>query len=316
MLVALGAEGGMRWQRTLGAPAIGLAVADDGTVIVVAGTSVLGFAPDGSERWAPASGPAPSAGATAEVGGMAIGADGTAYLTRPAVSRAGAVVDPGLVWALGPDGRVRWARRAGVVARARPIVGGDGTVYVGGRPLVALRPDGSRAWSFPPTSRNLVPQAIGADGTLFATSGPRTAGSAMLALAGPSARGTAPPLAGRRLVSGLRIRPSRFRMEGPASVCSAPGRGCRPATPLGATLGFTVRRDSAVQVVIRRACGGVVTRRAWRAGAGTTWTGLWDAANYRVLEPGRYVLTVRAAAGATRATTGPLRFTVVRSLRP
>jgi hypothetical protein len=46
--------------------------------------------------------------------------------------------------------------------------------------------------------------------------------------------------------------------------------------------------------------------------AGTTWTGLWDAAGYRVLAPGRYLLTVRAAAGAARATAGPVRFTVVR----
>ena len=42
-------------------------------------------------------------------------------------------------------------------------------IYAGGSPLVALRPDGSRAWSFPATSGPLAPQAIGADGTLYVT---------------------------------------------------------------------------------------------------------------------------------------------------
>jgi outer membrane protein assembly factor BamB len=304
-LVALHPDGRTLWQRPLDGSAGRVAVADDGTVIVLGGgAGLLGaraltaFAPDGSRRW--------SVPAARDATGMAIGRDGTAYLVE---ARSGALR------AIGPDGAVRWTHR-GRLASRDPIVGGDGTIYAGGSPLVALRPDGSRAWSFPPTGRPLVPDAIGADGTLFATAGPNLAGSAVLALAGPSARRrVAPPSPARQraLVAGLRLAPSRLRMTGAESVCPAPGRACRPSTALGATLAFTLKRDAAVLVVIRRRGGRIVTRRAWHTGAGTTWTGLSDAADYRVLGPGRYALTVRAAAGAARATAGPLPFTVVRS---
>jgi hypothetical protein len=184
---------------------------------------------------------------------------------------------------------------------------------VGGSPLVALHPDGTRAWSFPAASRPIVPRVIGADGTLFAEGG----GGAMFALAGPSApvRVTPPsPARQRALIAGLRLRPARFRMRGQASLCPTPGLACRPRTPLGATLSFTLKRDCVVSVVVRRVGRRqIVAHRDWRAGAGTTWSGLWDAIDYRTLAPGRYTLTVRAAAGTARVTTRPLGFTVVRT---
>lgn len=301
MLVSLRPDGEPLWQRPVGAPATRVAVADDGTAIVVRGPTgprgreaLLAVARDGGVRWSLPAGRGPK--------GLAIGADGTVYLAEAA---------DGVLRAIGPDGVVRWTH-SGRIASGDPIVGGDGTVYLGGSPLVALRPDGSRAWAFPATSRPLVPQAIGADGTLFATEGPNLAGSAMMALAGPSATTrVAPrsPARQRALVAGLKIRPARFRMTGPVSVCPVP-RGCRPGTPFGATLGFTLRRDGAVAVTIRRSGGRVVTRRSWLTRRGTTWTGLWDAADYRVLAPGRYSATVRAAAGSVRASAGPVRFTV------
>jgi hypothetical protein len=304
MLVALRPDGGPLWQLPIGASAGRLAVADDGTVIVVRGVTdpeggeaLLAVGRDGGARWSLPAGRGPK--------GLAIGADGTVYLAE---------AGDGVLRAIGPDGVVRWTHR-GRMASADPVVGGDGTIYVGGFPLVALRPDGSRAWAFPPTGRPLVPQAIGADGTLFATAGPDLAGSALMALAGPSARTrVAPPSPARQraLVAGLRIRPTRFRMTGPVSLCPVPGRGCRPRTPFGATLSFTLKRDGAVSVVIRRTGGRVVTRRSWHTRRGTTWTGLWDAAAYRVLRPGRYSLTVRAASGTARVTAGPIGFTVVR----
>ena len=302
-LVALRPDGQVVWRRPLGSSPARIAVADDGTVIVLRGPSgpqggdaLLAFAPGGAELWSLPAGAGPK--------GLAVGADGTVYLAETA---------GGVLRAVAPDGVVRWTYR-GRLSSGDPLVGGDGTVYVGGFPLVALHPDGSRSWAFPPTGRPLVPQAIGADGTLFATAGPNLAGSALMALAGPTARvRVSPPSPGgrRALVARLRIRPARLRTKGAVSVCPVQGRRCRPATPLGATLSFTLRRDSAVLVVIRRIGGRVVTRRAWRTRAGTTWTGLWDAAGYRTLAPGRYALTVRAARGATRVTTAPVRFTVV-----
>ncbi len=302
-LVALRPDGQPLWERPLGAPASRVAVADDGTVIVLrgqtgpqGGDALLAFAPDGRGLWSLPAGVGPK--------GLAVGVDGTVYLAEAA---------DGILRAIGPNGAVLWTYQ-GRVASGDPIVGGDGTIYLGGFPLVALHPDGSRAWSFPPTSRPLVPQAIGADGTLFATEGPNLAGSALMALAGPSAAKTvaAPsPASQRPLVAQLRVHPVRFRMTGAVSVCPSPGRPCQPAVPLGATLSFTLRRDSAVLVVVRRTGGRVVTRRSWHTRAGTTWTGLWDAADYHTLAPGRYTLTVRAARGSTRVTAGPICFTVV-----
>ena len=310
-LVARRPDGQVRWQRRLDAGAERVAVADDGTVVVLrgptgprAGKALLALAPDGGDRW--------SLSAGRDANGLAIAADGTVYLVEArGILRADGLLVPGVLRAIAPDGVVRWTHR-GRIANAHPLVGGDGTVYVGGSPLVALRPDGTRAWSFPAASRPIVPEAIGADGTLFAEGG----GGAMFALAGPSApRSVTPPSPARQraLIAGLRIRPARFRMRGPVSLCPVPGRECRPATPLGATLSFTLKRDSAVSVVVRRAGHPrAVASRAWRAGAGTTWSGLQDAIGHRALAPGCYTLSVRAARGSTRALSGPIAFTVVR----
>lgn len=301
-VVARAADGRELWRRPLDGGARRVAVGSDGGVLVATAATLRSYGPDGAARWAAPVG----AGLT----GLAVGADGTAYVveTRGLERRDGLLV-PGTVRAIAPDGAVRWAYR-GRIAGRDPVIGGDGTIYVGGTPLVALRPDGARAWAFPPASRAIVPEAIGADGTLYAEGG----GGAMLALAGPSARSrVTPPTPARQrtLIAQAGLRPVRFRMRGPASLCPVAGRPCRPATPLGATLRFTLTRDALVAVTVRCA-GRAVAARVWRAGRGTTWSGLWDAIGYRTLAPGRYVLTVRAAAGHTRATTRPVAFTVVR----
>jgi hypothetical protein len=297
------------WQRTLAARVARVAVADDGTVIVSQGGQFVGgenalisFAPDGTERWS-----LPGAGTV----WLAVGADGTVYAVEPGGHPANGLLGPGVLRAIAPDGRTRWTY-SGRIAFADPIIGGDGTIYVGGTPLVALHPDGTRAWRFPPVSGGaLVPEAIGADGTLFAGGG-----GAMFALAGPSARTTSrprSPAGQRKLIAGLSLRPRRFRMFDEPSICPAPGRPCTPRAPFGATLAFTVKRPSVVLVRVRRAGQRtVVAHRSWHTGAGTTWSALWDAIDYRTLAPGRYTLTVRAAAGTKRRTVGPVAFTVVR----
>jgi hypothetical protein len=219
MLVARRPDGQTLWERPLGGKAVRIEVADDGTVIVAqtyaGGTALRAFGPDGTERWLLPTEHLPL--------WMAIGADGTLYFTTPADVRGSAVVDPGLVWAVGPDGRLRWTYRGAQITMADPIVGGDGTIYVGASPLVALHPDGSRAWAFPPTARSLVPRVIGGDGTLYAEGD-----GTWFAIPGPSARArvTPPsPEGQRRLIAGLRLTPTRFRMRGRAQLCPSPGRG-------------------------------------------------------------------------------------------
>ena len=50
-----------------------------------------------------------------------------------------------------------------------PVVGADGTIYVGfDEGLFAVRPDGTEKWSFPTGKRHVYsPPALGADGTIF-----------------------------------------------------------------------------------------------------------------------------------------------------
>ena len=298
-LVARRPDGTTLWQRDVGV--VRIAVADDGTVLVLSGGGVLhAFSPDGSERWSVVTAPG--------AGRMAVGADGSAY-----------VVGKGVVVAVGPEGGVRWTYR-GVISPADPIIGGDGTIYLGGASLVALRPDGSRAWQAKGISQPLVPEAIGSDGTLYAETSPlngpyATPGGTLFAFAGPSApAGVRIPAPGRRrhLISGLRVAPRRFRAHGAESLCT-PGRGCRPADPLGATVSFTVTRDAVVSVVVRRACDrGVVTRFSRRVRAGTMWRSFSDVTNYRSLAPGRYTVTAAAARGTTRSGTGPVPVRIVR----
>ena len=208
-LVAVRPDGSTAWTRTLvGAPR-GVAVSDDGTVLVgerAAGvrgeTALRAFAPDGIDRWT-----VPGAGSPA-----AIAADGTVYAASGAVLHA-----------VAPDGSVRWIFRGAGVEAGGVIVGGDGTLYVGGtapQGLVALRADGSMAWTFSPGGA-VFRTAIGADGTLYAgcatpiCMGNRGPTGTLFALAGPS---------GPRLLYGLRLSATRFRASGPPSVC-APGEG-------------------------------------------------------------------------------------------
>jgi hypothetical protein len=311
-LVARRPDGQILWEQPLAGGVSRIAVADDGSLRVLSGgrSPVLAsVAPGGSQRWS-----LPVAS-----GAMALGADGTAYLpVGGGARRAGRILKLGALWAVGPDGAVRWTSRARLDG-SNPVVGGDGIIYVGGSPLVALRPDGSRAWSFPATAGALAPGAVGVDGTLYVTAegagGTHALPAMALALAGPSApaRVRVPRLSTQRaLLARVRVRPTRFRLRGPDSLCPTPGGRCRPAHPLGAVVGYSLKRDSAVLFVVRRARDGKVISRVVRhARPGLSWRSLADAADWRPLAAGRYALTVRATAGRTRAIAGPLRFTVL-----
>jgi outer membrane protein assembly factor BamB len=306
LVVARRPDGQTLWQRQFPGPGGPRAVANDGTVLIQAGGALWALAPDASERWTVA-----PHGATG-LAGAAVGADGTVYavFTRD-IGRVDAL------WAVGPDGRVRWTFRAPDIWGGSPIVGGDGTIYVGGSPLRALHPDGRLAWSLP-VGRPLVPESIGTDGTLYVYAPPLerlyAAPGFTLALAGPSAPAAIRlpnPARQRSLISGLRLPTTRFRMSGSISLCPSPGRGCRPRYPLDGTLRFTLKRDAVVSLVVRRARDQrVVTRFVRRVRAGTAWRSMSDVAG--TLAPGRYTVGARAAAGVARVSTRPLSFTVVR----
>src|ERR1022692_3258321 len=88
-----------------------------------------------------------------------IGPDDTIYLGS----------DDNNVYALYPDGSVKWTYETDGTVRASPALGADGTIYVGSsdNKLYALNPNGQLKWSFP-TQRDIRSSAaIGSDGTIY-----------------------------------------------------------------------------------------------------------------------------------------------------
>ncbi|MDQ3875930.1 MAG: PQQ-binding-like beta-propeller repeat protein [Actinomycetota bacterium] len=80
------------------------------------------------------------------------------------------VSQDGYLYALGRDGRRRWRRRVG--AGSPPVVGRDGTVYVGvPAGLLALRPSGRLRWRYRIRRGVTSAPAVSRDGTIYAAGG-------------------------------------------------------------------------------------------------------------------------------------------------
>lgn len=153
-----------QWQATTaggitGAPAVG----GDGTVYVGStDKSLYAFSPDGSQKWAYAT------GGLIDTCSPAIADDGTVYVGSA----------DGALYALNPDGTLKWKHAFGsstnpVGAGCSPAIAADGTIYlrVSDGYLHALNPaDGSERWK-----QNIHSTAagfygtpvIGADGTIY-----------------------------------------------------------------------------------------------------------------------------------------------------
>jgi hypothetical protein len=102
----------------------------------------------------------PSAGLPSGTAWMAIAADGTIYVA----------IDSEPLYALDPDGTVRWS--APLTCSGPPAIGGDGTVYVGDTisRLHAIDAQGTERWHYgaamaPPFA--MGPPSVGADGTIY-----------------------------------------------------------------------------------------------------------------------------------------------------
>jgi len=320
LLQARHPDGTVAWPSPPTLPgAIGqIAVAPDGSLRVVDGQYLSAVAADGQLLW---SVPMPTAS------GIAIAADGTTIVSASGAPPSWPYYQPpiGSVAAVSPAGTMRW-RISGRFVPGNPLIGGDGTIYMPGAPLVALRPDGTQLFALA-AGTPLVPKAIGTDGTLYA--GELVGGGApIVALASPSVRAGSvvpSPAALNRIISPLSMT-VRFRTHGAAVTCPTPGHPCSPLTSLGSMVSFTLRSNATVLFTVRRASDGrPVTHTAQRLLSGTTWEeltgGIYPDSAYIFpqsltakggpLRPGRYTITVRASAGSSAVQTRPVSFVIL-----
>jgi hypothetical protein len=92
---------------------------------------------------------------------------------RPAVAPDGTVVtidSRGFVYALTPDGGLKWVYRAGGVSGPAAI-GPDGSIFIAsGNRILGLAPDGTRRWDFTdPDSQGVIAgPGVGPDGNVYA----------------------------------------------------------------------------------------------------------------------------------------------------
>ena len=156
---ALAKDGLPRWASEQGEDFVFVSIAADGTVYALANGGVFAIAPDGKERWKftlPKS--------KYFAGGIAIGNDGTVYLTTLIDGDSALTV-------LTPHGdtRQRYQAGSGIFVIGKTLIAADGTVYVTKNIMnqtyaMALDSHGQAKWTGPQESKTLN---IASDGTLY-----------------------------------------------------------------------------------------------------------------------------------------------------
>ncbi|MCD4722678.1 MAG: PQQ-binding-like beta-propeller repeat protein [Desulfobacula sp.] len=105
----------------------------------------------------------------------AIGPDGTVYFGGILANSSSWDETPteGALFAVNPDGTLKWTFSTVGMVRSSPAVAPDGTIYIddpGDRKLYALNPDGTVKWSFHMGSYLTSSPSIGPDGTIYVAS--------------------------------------------------------------------------------------------------------------------------------------------------
>lgn len=162
-LIAVDPSGTVRWtletdpnDGTL-TPAIG----PDGTIHTAGGDRLTAVTPQGEVLW------------------TFLLDDRYFLYSSPAVAADGTIYIGGfdnLLYAINPDGSLRWTFEADDWIGSSPVIGPDGTVYFGcaDGQLYAVTPDGTKRWSTlldPRTFGVSWPPAVGPDGTVYVASG-------------------------------------------------------------------------------------------------------------------------------------------------
>jgi len=95
----------------------------------------------------------------------AIGSDGIIYVGS----------GDGYLYAINPDGTLKWKYRAWGSVDSSPAIGSDGIIYVGSQigycGLHAINPDGTLKWKYQTVNNVWSSPAIGSDGTIYVGSG-------------------------------------------------------------------------------------------------------------------------------------------------
>lgn len=171
-LYAFNPDGSVKWTFPVEGDAYNCtpAIGDDGTIYMgsVYGKKFYAINSDGTEKW---NYQAPSwlADDGYTWSPAAVAQDGTIYFG----SREQGLSNDwenGKLYALNPDGTLKWATAIGTGSTA-PAIGRDGTIYIGtgGGKVYALNSDGSVKWIFTPYLPHWVESApaLGFDGTIY-----------------------------------------------------------------------------------------------------------------------------------------------------
>jgi outer membrane protein assembly factor BamB len=97
---------------------------------------------------------------------------GKSGMSSPAVAPDGTIYFAsfdGSLWALTPEGKVKWKFKAGLEIKSSPAVAADGTILFGARDrkFYAVTPRGKLKWKFPTGAWVDSSPAIAADGTIY-----------------------------------------------------------------------------------------------------------------------------------------------------
>ena len=100
--------------------------------------------------------------------------DGLILGSSPAIDEDGTIYVgswDSLLYAINPDGSLKWKVGSGASIGSSPAIGDDGTIYFGtlapGNSIIAVNPNGTIKWSYPIGDRIYSDPCIGEDGTIY-----------------------------------------------------------------------------------------------------------------------------------------------------
>ncbi|MFN8469698.1 MAG: PQQ-binding-like beta-propeller repeat protein [Caldilineaceae bacterium] len=158
-LYAIAPDGTVKWARTPSLSSIDSspALAPDGSTIYIvdASTTLFAYSAAGVLQWSYSLSVPPIG--TANDQSPSVGADGTIYVGSP----------DEYLYAINPNGTLKWRFQTGSGIRATPAIGSDGTIYVGSDGLYAVNPSGVQKWKFATSLFSSVSPIIGGDGLVY-----------------------------------------------------------------------------------------------------------------------------------------------------